>query len=432
MFLKKFWLASLIGNVAIAANAADSALGFNLPDNLAFSFFGTAGYAASNQDYAYNQIDNTGTFDADSRIGAQLDWQISARFSFILQGELSPSLKDDHRWRPRLPWALLSYRATDNWELKIGRSRLPALLYSQNGNVGMSYVSARLPVEVYGLSPTFEYNGISSSYSWDVGEDGMKSITWDFYGGMSNFWQRVWFRTNPQTLQEGANHYARRLNVVGTFFTYEDAMENNILRTGLHYVAVKNRDNVPFLKRNEVVTLPTGFQVYMPKDGETTPKVKFLLFGVLGDWHLGNGVYASGEFGVRRAMNMLSGMQTRAFYVQLRKNIHHFTPYVSWGFSKSDSKPSRVYAAMLRNSGVPQFALYDALNRISADAMLMANQYTVAIGTAYDIGNNHRLKVEYAHTRLGLGSALLDQPLSMPSVEGQGISVFSASYNFLF
>ena len=434
--MKKFVLLfGVLGIFGIAANFAaadDSAPTFSLPNSADFSFFGTAGYAASDKDFKYNKISKSGTFDLDSRIGAQLDWQITPRLGLILQGELSQSLSDDHRWRPRMPWALLRFQATDNWVLKVGRSRLPALLFSQNGNVGKSYVAARLPVEIYGLAPTFEYNGIASTYYWDVGDDGMKSIAWDFYGGMSNFWQRVWFRTNPTTMQESPTHYARRLNVVGSFLTYEDAMENNIIRTGFHLVTVKNRDGTAFLKRNEVVTFPTGFRLFMPNAGETTEKVKFLLFGILGDWHLGNGFYGTGEFGIRRAMNMLSGMETRAFYVQLRKSIAHFTPYVSWGYSKTGTKSRNAYDAMSQVSGIPQFALYDAMNRISADAMLMANQYTIALGTAYDIGNHHRLKVEYAHTRIGKGSYLLDQPVAMPSVENTDINVFSASYNFLF
>ena len=313
---------------------------------------------------------------------------------------------------------------------------MPALLYSQNANVGMSYVPARLPIDVYGLSPTFEYNGISSTYTWDVGDDGMKTISWDLYGGMSNAWQRVWFRTNPDTMQEGAKYFARRLKVVGTFFTYEDAMENNLIRTGVHYVVVKDRNGGAFVKRNEVMTLPNGYKVYMPTGGDGTDNVKFLLFGVLGDWHIGKGFYLASELAVRKVLNMTTGLDTRAFYVQLRKNINHFTPYISWNYSISDTKSRRAFKEMSKSSGLanvsPTFSLAETMNRISADSMLMANQMTIAIGTAYDIGTNHRLKVEYSHTRLGLGSSFVDQPLSLPSVDGKKVNIFSASYNFLF
>ena len=429
-FKKEMLVAALL--VSTATVNAEETTDFNLPENLAFSFFGTAGYAVSNQDFKYNKISSAGTVDADSRIGAQLDWNLTPRLGFILQGELSQSLSDDHRWRPRLPWALLRFRATDNWVLKIGRSRLPALLYSQNANVGMSYIPARLPLDVYGLSPTFEYNGISSTYTWDVGDSGMKTISWDFYGGMSNAWQRVWFRTNPDTMQEAPKYFARRLKVVGTFLTYEDAMENNLVRTGVHYVEVKDRNGGVFVKRNAVQTLPNGYKVYMPTGGDITDTVKFLLFGVLGDWHVGNGFYVASEFAVRKVLNMTSGLDTRAFYVQLRKNIQHFTPYISWNYSISDTKSRKVYKEMSKTTGIPQMATFETLNRISADAMLMANQMTVAIGTAYDIGTNHRLKMEYSHTRLGQGSSFVDQPLSLPSVDGKKVNIFSASYNFLF
>ncbi len=415
--------------------------GISLPEpntsffnDYSFSFFGTAGYAISDKDYAYNKISNHGTFDADSRLGAQVDWQVTPRLGVTLQGELSPSLSDDHRWRPQLTWALLKYRVTDNWELKLGRSRLPALLYTQNANVGMSYIPARLPIEVYGLSPTFVFNGISSTYTWDVGDDGMQTLSWDAYAGMANAWQRVWFRTNPNTLQSGANYYQRRMNVVGTFFTYEDAMEGNILRTGVHYVLIKNRDGSTFQKVNNVTSLlPYGidFDVYDPTGGQRIKEVRFLLFGILADWHLGNGFYATGEIGVRRTLNMDSGLDGRAAYLQLRRRFGDFTPYISYAFSESNTKSRRLYNAMLRQTGVAALATYDMANRISADSMLMANQSTLAIGTAYDIGTNHRLKLEYARTRVRDGSYLVDQGLYDNS-NGNGINVFSASYNFLF
>lgn len=424
----------LISSAAFADMTAEGGLGsgLKLPSNVDFSFFGTSGYAISNQDFAYNKISNHGTWDADSRLGAQLDWQITPRLGLVLQGELAQSLSDDHRWRPRMPWAMLRFRVTDNWVLKAGRSRLPALLYSQNANVGMSYIPARLPIEVYGLSPTFEYNGISSTYTWDVGDDGMRTLSWDLYGGFSNAWQRVWFRTNPNTFEEGAQYFARRMKAVGTFFTYEDAMENNIIRAGAHYVVVKDRHGRNFVKRNEVFTLPNGYKVYMPTGGETSDDVKFLLFGVLSDLHLGHGFYFASEFAVRRVLNMTTGLDTRAFYMQLRKKFNHFTPYVSWSYSISDSKSRKVYQELSRTTGIPQLAMYETLNRMSADAYLMANQMTFALGTAYDIGTHHRLKLEYARTKLGNGSSFVDQPLLLKSVDDIGINIFSVSYNFLF
>ena len=420
-------LCALLSNAAFAAGS-----GISLPNNVAFSFFGTAAYTISDKSYGYNHgtISERGGFNSGSNLGAQVDWQLTPRLGVTLQGEISPARDKDRRWRPHLTWGQLTYRATDNWVLKLGRARLPVLLYTQNANVGMSYYAARLPLEVYDLSPTFEYNGISSTYAWDVGDDGMRTMAWDIYAGISNFDQRIWFRdAYPGSISQGANVYSRRMNAVGTFLTYEDAMENNILRAGVHYATVKDRKGGTFLKRHDVMTLPNGAQVYPPVGTNVADKVKYLFFALMADWHLGNGFYVAGELGIRRALNVNLGLDSQAVYLHLRRRFNGFTPYIAWSYSRSDADSRNTYEGLSKSTGVAQ---YDMLNRISGDALLMANQMTIAIGASYDINTHHRLKLEYAHTRIGDGSYLVDRRLSDGDLNGSGINILTASYNFLF
>lgn len=426
--------AFLVGSsVFVEAMAGDSeGSGLALPQDFSFSFFGTLGYAISDKPYAYNYgtISEQGSFYASSRVGAQFDWQITPRLSAIVQGEIAPARDKDHRFRPRLSWAQLAYRVTDNWALKLGRARLPALLYTQNSNVGMSYFAARLPIEVYDLSPTFEYDGISSTYTWDVGDDGMHTISWNTYAGISHFDQRIWMRDSfAGGVHAGANHFSRKLAAAGTFVSYEDVIENNLLRAGLHYAQLKDRNGARFLKRHNVMVLPNGGQVYLPVGDETEQKVQYLLFVLMGDWHVGNGFYLASELGVRRALNVNTGLDSRAMYVHARRRFGDFTPYVAWSYSISNSESRRIYKNLSQPTG---FAQYDMLNRLSGDALLMTDQMSFAIGTAYDIGTHHRLKLEYAHTRIGRGDYLVDRRLDDGDLNGQGINIFTASYNFLF
>ena len=423
----------LINSTAFADMADQGGLGagLKLPSNLDFSVFGTAGYAISDKPYAYKYgtISEHGSFNADSNLGLQVDWQINSRLSAVVQGELAPSRDKDHRWRTNLTWAQLAYRINSNWVVRLGRARLPAFLYTQNSNVGLSYYAARLPVEVYDLSPTYQYNGVSSTYVWDVGDDGMQTIAWDVYAGYSNFPQRIWMRDTLGSVSAGANTFSRRLTGGGTFVTYEDSMENNRLRAGLHYVLLKDRNGNSFLKRHNVIVLPNGAEVYPPVGTNTTDHVKYALFTLMADWHLGKGVYLASELGVRRALNVNSGLNSYALYVHARKRFGDFTPYVAWSFSQSDSKSRSTYKALSKPTGLAQ---YDLLNRISGDALLMANQSTISLGTAYDIGMHHRLKLEYARTRIGRGDYLIDRRLLDGDLDGEYINIFTASYSFLF
>lgn len=421
-------LASVLGSLGMSCAGAQNSASSSFFTDYTFSFFGTAGYSISDRPYAYTKIDQNGTFDSVSRLGAQLDAQFTPRFGLTLQGELSAANNKDNRYRPQLNWLSVTYRAKDNWLLRLGRMRLPALLYTQNSNVGLSYVQARLPQEVYGLSPTFDFNGVSSTYSWDFAE-GMQSFSWDIYGGMSTTYQRVWVR-NPIAggFKQGANHMPRRMNVVGTFVTWEDLMENNVVRAGVHYVSVKDRNNRGFMKIPYALKLPNGIEVYPPVGGNRTDKAKFLLWGILADFHLGKGFYLTGEWANRLATNMTTGLNTSAFYVQLRKKIGDFTPYAYWAWSQSNNKARQFYKKMNVSTGIAQVDLF---NSISADTLMMANQNTFAIGSSYDIGQHHRLKMEYAHVRVGTASAFVDAR-PMDNVAQKGINLLTASYNFLF
>ncbi len=419
----------LIATGNVAAAAADSI--FSLPSNMSFSFFGTAGYSISDKPYAYyyGTISERGSFYADSNVGAQLDWQISPRLSFTLQGEVAPVRDRDHHWRSHLTWAHLTFRLTNNWALKIGRSRVPALLYTQNSNVGMSYFASRLPFEVYDLSPTFEYDGIATSYTWDVGDDGMHTVSWNAYAGISHFDQRMWFRDSLGNINAGANSFSRKLNAAGTFLSYEDAVENNLLRAGLHYVELKDRQGDVFLKRHNVLVLPNGAEVYPPTGTENTDKVKYTVLALMADWHVGGGLYLASEIGIRRALNVNTGLDSRAFYLHARRRFGDFTPYVAWSYSQSNSESRRTFKNLSKPTG---FAQFDLINRVSGDALLMTDQQTLAIGTAYDIGTNQRLKMQYARTRIGRGDYLVDRRLSDGDLDGEHINIFTASYNFLF
>ncbi len=416
----------------IWAEEGDSQSSFLM--NHTFSFFGTAGYSISDKSYAYTGIDHTGTFDAVSRIGAQLDAQITPSLGFILQGELLPASNKDKRWRPQLNWALLTYRPKNHWILRLGRARLPALLYTQNSNVGLSYVQSRLPQEVYGLSPTYDFNGLSSSYSWDFA-DGMQNLTWDVYGGMSNAWQRIWVRSalpsGSGAFKQGANHFPRRMDVVGTFLTWEDLMESNLVRAGVHYVRARKRGDSsdPRIKGFMKESYESSPGVFPPIGGRRVNAIDFIMFVLSADWHVGKGFYLTGEWANRTAANISSGLDTNAFYVQLRKPIGHLTPYVYWGWSQSDKKPRDFYKKMSKFTGNPRV---DIPNSISADTLLLADQNTFALGASYDIGSNHRLKVQYSHVQIGTASSFVDAPPPPKDVGNKGINIFTASYNFLF
>ena len=67
------------------------------------------------------------------------------------------------------------------------------------------------------------------------------------------------------------------------------------------------------------------------------------------------------------------------------------------------------------------------LHQSIADAIFLYDQYSLMLGTSYNLTLASKLKFEWMRTRVGLASALVDG-----DVHNKSFSVFSMSYNFAF
>jgi len=65
---------------------------------------------------------------------------------------------------PQLSWAFFTYAFAPNWELTVGRKRIPLYYYSNFQDVGIAYPWVSPPPELYGWEVT-NYNGVSLRYS---------------------------------------------------------------------------------------------------------------------------------------------------------------------------------------------------------------------------------------------------------------------------
>ena len=113
--------------------ASGSALAFDL----AWSGFGTVGYAQSDQPVNYQRfIDEKGSFKRDSVLGAQVDARFSQQWGATVQVKAAPSDHSDSQWQASLAWAFVSWRPSDDWLIRAGKLRLPFMLNTENADVG--------------------------------------------------------------------------------------------------------------------------------------------------------------------------------------------------------------------------------------------------------------------------------------------------------
>ena len=138
-----------------------AALGLPLPaqdgdPRLRVSGFGTLGLAASTTDradYVREPTQPKGVRQEldprlDSRLGLQLNLNLSESFSFV--GQAISKYRYDRTFAPDLSWAFLSYKPTSSLQARAGRLGFDVFQIADTRNVGYSYLWTRPPVDFFG------------------------------------------------------------------------------------------------------------------------------------------------------------------------------------------------------------------------------------------------------------------------------------------
>lgn len=238
-------------------------------DDISISGFGSivAGTVLDGDGYwarlpeAAGQYTNGIELQTESRIGLQARYQFQSNLSLTGQA-LFRGVND---FEPSLEWLYLTYNVDTNFDINVGRMRLPVYHYSDYMDVGFAYPWVRVPSDAYSLAVT-NYQGISARYvlDWDIG---MTSFM--VYGGQQD--------TDPNDLITTIEQYKteQRYDANGNFIgvrgvrttkDYED-MKGIVVDTNIDWFNLR----LSFLDGRE------RFTFYNEGDYPSTP-----LFG--GEW----------------------------------------------------------------------------------------------------------------------------------------------------
>ncbi|MEZ8638933.1 sulfate ABC transporter permease [Vibrio splendidus] len=166
----------IITSVLCASVASPAFAIIELTDNFSLSGFGSTSWATSDNDNPL--IINRGftdenCYDCDTTFGVQLDYFYNS-FKASVQVVKPPQ----YDWSdPQLEWAYLGYEFND-FDVSIGRLRLPLFLASEYYYVGQAYMTARPPTEVYNsVLGITAFNGIKVSWTHDVSDEATLLLT---------------------------------------------------------------------------------------------------------------------------------------------------------------------------------------------------------------------------------------------------------------
>jgi hypothetical protein len=431
--MKRSWIESSCLAIASFVSLPVLAADFSI------SGFGTLAYARSDQPYNYQRfINDRGTFKRDSVAGIQIDAKFPDHFGATMQIKEAPATDSDHGYESTVAWAFLSFRPSNDWLISAGKQRIPFYLYSQSYDVSVTYDFARLPTEMYSLSPSNDFNGLSLSKNWPLASG---DLTVDGYWGRSKFDTRYWLRDGVPGVQSPGAVF-RGVEFGGKMVVLSYKQGDDTYRIGVVRGIGRMQDGTPLPSSYPFVTVFPGFGYYqvnasMPGPGVGTKSGFHNTIVTLGaDVRFDQGFRATAEFA--RTYITQSGVDfanaSSRGYIGVLKKIEQWTPYVSYAFLHSETGQLSVYNKVNSNT-VPNFVpgavLINASQRVGADLMLPYDQRSWALGTSYSFSASSKLKAELMRTRIGQVSSLVDGPPGS-NIRNQNINVFSVSYNFVF
>jgi hypothetical protein len=136
-------------------------------DDVDFHGFMTSGVSKTTSPYLYaDGLDKNYNFTYDTKLGFNVTKRINEKLELSAQ-----YLSQFTLLQPRVDvdWAFISYYATDNFTLKLGKHRLPIWLSSDLSEIGRTYPWVRPPLEVYEMFPVRAFNGLVGVYDLPLG-----------------------------------------------------------------------------------------------------------------------------------------------------------------------------------------------------------------------------------------------------------------------
>lgn len=368
-----------------------------------FSGFATAGAVHTHSDelqFARVGIDAPGgdrvDTGPDSVLGLQAGLRLGEHNTAVVQIVTRETQRGDYD--PRAALAFVSHALTPELTVRAGRLRSPFFMLSDTADVNYNQTWVRPPVEVYGLNPFSDLDGIDLLHRSRIGDTFVELHP---YVG----------RSRVPVLGGGR---ARLDDLIGMRITIEAGRLS--LSAGYAQADLS-------VHRSAVAQLglPPALESSLSGSGADAS------FSSLGmQWDDGRWLI-SAEL-ARSTASALSNSSTGA-YLAIGRRLGNFTPYLSFARQRQDdplANPDEASTNVERN-------LITGFNRARNQA-----QRSLSAGVRWDVLHNTAVKAEFAHVRTDVGAHgtfIARQNAFAPGLVGlddQSINLMSISVDVVF
>lgn len=423
--------------MAVTAQSATAAVDYSLSGYATLGWSRTSGLDAGRY---MRFIDEDGTLKSGSVLAGQLDVRLTPALSAALQVKLAPDIKSDHGTRLSTAWAFLAWRPNNDWLLRAGRMRVPLYLHSESLDVGVAYDMARLPVEMYSVVPSNEFDGLSAAYTRPVAWLGGSELSVDAYGGSIKTAARFWYRDGaPPMVPAGAGFRDVDVQLLGAVLSLRS--DSTTLRLSVNQARTKPTDGSLLPVRLPFVQIAPGLGYYRISEAlpgppiPTVDRLKNLVVTAGVDHEFRSGWRVLAEVARNRQFDTEAGANTTGGYIALSRQLGNFIPYASYGVLRTNETQLDLYRRLLAvqlPGFIPGAAQINASQRVFAEAIYVAEQSTFALGTAWQAPWGGKFKFEWARTNVGEVTRLLDTPAGQEPLRDAGFSTWTVSYSLAF
>ena len=349
--------------------------------NWQFSGFGSIGVGKVNRDdFQFGEADKNWDFDNDTRLGIQRQGNITEQLSFTTQISSSGlALGGDESYDPKLQWLFLSYQATPNLQMRLGRLRSSHYIYSSTRDVGYSYPWARPPIDVYTylLQPLGNIDGADLQYTMDV-SDNLELDVLLFAGNVEGEIRDVTVDSNPTY---GTTLTLRSLDWL---LRYSFHIEHtDIQSTGLQ-VAISSYDDLAQLTGDPIFH-EIGSSLY----AEGT---NYQYHAIGGQWDIDNWGLIAEKYWVLAPDSGFAN-DSDGWYVSLFYHLNEFTPYAV--VSAYDNTLNKDTLPLIDDATALYPFAAPLLEQTKAGLQsFKAKERSITLGIRYDFMRNTCVKLE--------------------------------------
>lgn len=384
--------------------SATQAMAFDTGTPLQVNGFGTfAGVHNDNEDVSFYDASQHTDWDTDSIVGLQISLPITDKLSatsqFVARGYENYDLKTD--------WLFLSYKATNDLDVRAGRMRIPFFMFSDSLEVGYSYPWVRPPVDVYDQLGFNSFDGADIVYTFPVAS--MQLELQPFMGS-----------TNPDMIRPGQNGELEVTDLWGL----HGILSNDWI--SLHFSHTEGDYDIENIKSiNGFLTglETTGYTSVADKFGVDDKHGTFSSVGIDANWQ---NFRLISEYTERTSDGLIAN--SSGWYTTLGYQMGQWMPHLTFSQLEThedysdEMEDAAAMPAMLGMlaGGTRQFA------KVNSE-----NQKSVTAGLRWDVAKNTAIKFEWQHINPDNDSTPTFQVID-PDYSGEDVNVYTIAVDFVF